>query len=162
MASADVAGRVLEELERAAEQHGIDIVDVEITGASKAPVLRIRLDWLDEDAGPITLDEVADQNDWISAVVDELDPFAGAYALEVSSPGLARPLRRERDFVRYAGEEVSLTTTASEGRRKFSGTLEGFEKGCVVMTCDGEVVRIPLDEVRRCKINPKIDFNRKQ
>lgn len=108
-------------------------------------------------AGPITLEEVSAQTGWISELIDELDPIDGAYVLEVSSPGLARPLRRARDFERFAGEQVALKTTASEGRRRYTGTLRGFEDGAVLLTCDGEDVSIPLDEVRSCKIKPAFD-----
>ena len=103
------------------------------------------------------LDEVTAETGWISDAIDELDPFPAAFTLEVSSPGLDRPLRRERDFVRFAGSDVSLSTTAAEGRRKFSGRLEGVEDGRVVLTCDAERVEVPLDEVKKCKVKP--DFS---
>ena len=93
----------------------------------------------------------------VNEVIDELDPFPDSFMLEVSSPGLARPLRKAHDFERFAGETIQLTTTASEGRRKFTGELKGLEEGNVVVTCDGEDVRIPLDEVKSCKIKPNYD-----
>lgn len=155
MATEDRAQELLAKLEDVAAQHGVDIVDVEIVGATKAPCVRIRIDWLDETKDGISLDEVAAQNDWISAALDEYDPFPGSYTLEVSSPGLDRPLRREKDFVRFVGEQVSLTTTATEGRKRFTGTLKGFKDGNVVLDVEGEgAVAIPLDEVRRCTIKP--------
>ncbi|MCI1317758.1 MAG: hypothetical protein LKG38_00240, partial [Atopobiaceae bacterium] len=59
----------------------------------------------------------------------------------------------------FAGEEVSLATTATEGRRRYTGTLEGLDGDDVVLTCDGREERIPLDEVRTCKIRPTYDFS---
>lgn len=148
---------IIAALEAKGAEHGIDIVDVEVVGATKNPCVRVRIDHADEQAPTITLDEVAAETGWISDAIDELDPFPQAFTLEVSSPGLDRPLRRERDFVRFAGSEVALSTTATEGRRKFSGTLEGVEDGKVVLTCDGERVQIALDEVMKCKVRP--DFS---
>ena len=148
---------IISALEAKAAEHGIDIVDVEVVGSTKNPCVRVRIDHADEDAPTISLDEVTAETGWISEAIDELDPFPQAFTLEVSSPGLDRPLRRERDFVRFAGSEVALSTTATEGRRKFSGTLEGVEDGKVVLTCDGERVQVPLDEVKKCKVRP--DFS---
>ena len=108
----DKAAAILEALEVAGAAHGVDVVDVEVVGATKAPTVRVRLDWSDEGKGTISLDDVAAQTEWVSDVIDVVDPFPGSFTLEVSSPGLDRPLRRERDFVRFAGEQVALTTTA--------------------------------------------------
>lgn len=148
---------IIAALEAKGAEHGIDIVDVEVVGATKNPCVRVRIDHADEQAPTITLDEVTAETGWISDAIDELDPFPAAFTLEVSSPGLDRPLRRERDFVRFAGSDVSLSTTATEGRRKFSGRLEGVEGGRVVLTCDAERVEVPLDEVKKCKVKP--DFS---
>ena len=148
---------IIAALEAKGAEHGIDIVDVEVVGATKNPCVRVRIDHADEQAPTITLDEVTAETGWISDAIDELDPFPAAFTLEVSSPGLDRPLRRERDFVRFAGSDVSLSTTATEGRRKFSGRLEGVEDGRVVLTCDAELVEVPLDEVKKCKVKP--DFS---
>lgn len=148
---------IIAALEAKGVEHGIDIVDVEVVGATKNPCVRVRIDHADEQAPTITLDEVTAETGWISDAIDELDPFPAAFTLEVSSPGLDRPLRRERDFVRFAGSDVSLSTTATEGRRKFSGRLEGVEGGRVVLTCDAERVEVPLDEVKKCKVRP--DFS---
>ena len=157
--ASDMSEGILAKLEQASASHGVDIVDVEVVGATKAPTVRVRIDWLDEDKGTISLDDVTAQTEWVSAAIDELDPFSGSYMLEVSSPGLDRPLRRERDFVRFAGNEVQLAITATEGRRKFTGTLKGFEDGCIVLEADGEEVRVPLDQLKKCNIKP--DFSAK-
>lgn len=154
----DKRRQIIEALELAAEPHGVDVVDVEVVGATKAPTVRVRLDWLDESRGAITLDDVSAQTGWVSDAVDALDPFPGSFTLEVSSPGMARPLRRARDFERFAGEQVGLTTTATEGRRRFAGELLGMRDGRVaLMTDEGEVL-VPLDEVRRCAIKPNYDL----
>lgn len=150
----DKAGQILAALEDAAQAHGVDVVDVEVVGATKAPTVRVRIDWADEGRGGISLDDVAAQSGWVSDAIDALDPFPGSFTLEVSSPGLDRPLRRERDFERFAGELVSLTTTATEGRRRFTGTLEGLREGSVALATDEGEVLVPLAEVSRCRIKP--------
>lgn len=157
MAATDTAASILSELERAGEPKGIDIVDVEVVGATKAPTVRVRIDWLDETKDSISLDEVAKQTSWISDLLDEVDPFSGSYTLEVSSPGLDRPLRRAHDFERFAGQEVSLTTTATEGRKRFSGTLVGFSDGKVSLESDEGIQTFALDEIKRCTIKPNFD-----
>ena len=108
---------IIAALEAKGAEHGIDIVDVEVVGATKNPCVRVRIDHADEQAPTITLDEVTAETGWISDAIDELDPFPAAFTLEVSSPGLDRPLRRERDFVRFAGSGRQPPTTATEGRR---------------------------------------------
>lgn len=157
MAQEDLVRRLLDVLEAHAGGHGIDIVDLEVVGSKKAPVVRVRIDHAAEDAPTITLDEVSAETGWISDVIDEADPIEGPFTLEVSSPGMARPLRTERDFVRFAGQTVSLTTTATEGRRRFTGTLGGMRDGSVILTVDGDEVAIPLAEVRSCKIKPSFE-----
>ena len=155
MASTDIERELLAALEAAAPEHGIDVVDVEVVGASKAPVVRVRLDHADESLPTITLDEVTAQSDWVNAVIDEKDPFPGSYTLEISSPGLSRPLRRAHDFERFAGEDVSLNTIDREGRRHYTGTLKGLVDGRVVVECDGEEVSFAIDDSKSCKIKPR-------
>ena len=153
----DMRERIIEALEEKAGEHGIDIVDVEVVGAKRAPIVRVRIDHADEELDTITLDEVSAQSEWVNEVIDALDPIPDSFVLEVSSPGMARPLRKQRDFERFAGEIVQLTTKATEGRRKFTGELKGIADGVVTLVCDGEDVAIAFDEIRTCKIKP--NFN---
>lgn len=158
MSKSDIEVAIIDALERVAPDHAIDIVDVDVTGATKAPVVRVRIDH-EEGGDAISLDEVAEQNAWISDVLDIIDPFPGSYTLEVSSPGLARPLRRERDFNRFAGETVALETTATEGRKRYTGELRGMHDGNIVVACDDGEVSVPFDELKSCVIKPVIDFS---
>ena len=159
MADESLRDRIIAALEAECSDHGIDIVDVQITGASKLPVLDIRIDHADEDLPAITLDEIAAQSDWIGACIEAIDPFTGSYTLEVSSPGMARPLRKAHDFERFAGETVVLQTAGYEGRRKFTGTLEGIEGTAVTVTCDGEAFSFDLADIKSCTIKPVYDFS---
>ena len=157
MAQSSLELQLIEALEQRASQHGVDIVDVELAGSSKSPVVRVRIDHADESLPTITLDEVAAHNDWISEVLDEVDPFPGAYSLEVSSPGLDRPLRKAHDFERFAGETVALVTTATEGRRKYTGELLGLVDGMVALRSDEGEFSFDIDDVMTAKIKPDYD-----
>lgn len=157
MAQSTIERQLIEALESCASDHGVDIVDVELAGSSKSPVVRVRIDHADESLPTISLDEVTAQNDWISEVLDEVDPFPGAYSLEVSSPGLDRPLRKAHDFERFAGESVSLVTTATEGRRKYTGELLGLVDGKVALRTDEGEFSFDIEEIKTAKIKPDYD-----
>ena len=157
----DVRERLLTALEAEAPAHGYDIVDVEVVGVGGQSVVCVRLDYAEPGEDPVSLDDVAAQSDWVNRVVEDVDPFSGSYTLEVSSPGLDRPLRREKDFLRFAGQTVSITTTAVEGRRKYTGELLGVEDGNVAVSCDDERFSIPMDQIKSAKIKPVIDFSSK-
>lgn len=159
MANAGFEKELRAALEAEGEKRGVDVVDVEVVGSSKAPVVRVRIDHADESLPTITLDEVAAETEWVSAILDEMDPIEGSFTLEVSSPGLDRPLSRPRDFERFAGSTVQLTTTATEGRRKYTGKLLGMVEGNVRVECDGVACDIPLDGVKKCAIKPEFDFS---
>ena len=149
-----LAQQIIDALEPTAAERGIDVVDVEVVGASKAPCVRVRIDHADESAPTITLDEVTEETEWISAALDELDPIPSSFTLEVSSPGMARPLRRPRDFARFAGQTVAVSLVPGEGRRRYTGTLLGIEGQTVALEVDGERVGLSLDDIRKCTIKP--------
>ena len=148
----------IEALEPVAIENGFEIVDAEVTGNAKSPILRI---YLDKEDG-ITLDDISEaQQGWLEAIVDEVDIIAGEYILEVSSPGIDRPLRTRAHFEDFAGEEVKLTTEPIDGRRKFGGTLEGMEgDDVIIVTEEGERLAIPFEAVQKAKTIGKVDFNR--
>ena len=155
MPKSGIEQQIIEALEPTAAERGIDVVDVEVVGATKAPCVRVRIDHADESAPTITLDEVTEETEWISAALDELDPIPSSFTLEVSSPGMARPLRKQRDFDRFAGETVQLSLTPGEGRRRYTGTLLGIEDGTIALEVDGKRVELPYDDVRKCTIKPE-------
>ncbi|MDR3136948.1 MAG: hypothetical protein LBU07_06045 [Coriobacteriales bacterium] len=100
---------LLAALESAAEREGYELVDMEFLRAGRRSTLRI---YLDKPAG-LTLDDVAAANAWIGPLLDELDPLQGAYTLEVSSPGIDRPLRTIRHFQQAVGEQVQISLHAA-------------------------------------------------
>lgn len=154
MASSELEVRLLELLEPLAAEHGVDLVDLEVTASRKAPCVRVRIDHSDEGSSAITLDEVAQQTRWISDALDAADPIEGPFTLEVSSPGLDRPLSRPRDFERFAGEQVVIKTTTADGRSRYTGRLKGLDSGKVVVECDGETFSLDLEDVKSAKLKP--------
>ncbi|MFI5033161.1 MAG: ribosome maturation factor RimP [Reyranellales bacterium] len=106
------------------------------------------------DGRPMDVEDCATLSRALSAVLDVEDPIASAYTLEVSSPGIDRPLTREKDYVRWAGHVARMETTQPiEGRRRFKGTLLGLENGTVrIRLEDGKEAEVPLTEISRAKL----------
>jgi hypothetical protein len=91
----------------------------------------------------------------LSAALDVADVIHHTYKLEVSSPGIDRPLRREQDFRRFAGQPVKIRCTEpSEGRRNFSGVLRGAQNGQVEVDCEGRVYQLPIVTIARANLVP--------
>ena len=149
-----VIDRLVELLEEPVQSHGLELVAVEQTGGRKQPVIRVLLD----KEGGITLDEVAVAAKWIGTLFDESDPIQGTYTLEVSSPGIDRPLRKLEDFSRFAGEQVTVKTCADEGRASWSGTLGGVRGDRVCIIVDGDEVEIEYSDIVKARIKGRVDF----
>ncbi len=148
---------IIDALEAVAPEHDIDIVDVELVGATKAPCVRVRIEGAEGQS--LSLNDVTANTKWVGDVIEKLDPISSSYTLEVSSPGMARPLRRPRDFARFTGEECELTSTATEGRRKYTGKIAEATESSVTLELDGgETVTLDFDDVKKCKLKPTYDF----
>jgi ribosome maturation factor RimP len=132
---------------------GYEFVGAEFHRNSKNSLLRI---FIDQEDG-ITLDDCSSVSHQISGVLDVEDPIAGNYTLEVSSPGLDRPLFTADQFARFAGNKVKIKLLAPKaGRRKFTGTLKGIDGDEVVLTqSDGEV-RMKISDIDQARLVPEI------
>ncbi len=104
--------------------------------------------------GPMDVEACANVSRALSAVLDVEDPIPGAYTLEVSSPGIDRPLTREKDYVRWSGHLARMETLEPvEGRRRFKGVLLGVENGAVRLRLeDNKEALVPLSIVSRAKL----------
>lgn len=110
---------------------GYELVRVMLRGGDR-PVLQVMIDRADGDE--VTIDDCVDASRTMSALLDVEDPISDAYELEVSSPGIDRPLTRPKDFERFAGLEARIELKqAVEGRKRFRGRLLGL---------DGDIVRL--------------------
>ena len=148
---------VLKEIERLIEpvlaEMGIDLVDMEYRSGQGRRVLRI---YADRPTG-INLDDCAMVSREIGNLLDVKDLLQQHYVLEVSSPGLNRPLKREKDFLRALGQKIKVKTAVPlKGRRNFSGVLQSFENGVLQLKLDDTVVQIPEKSVK--KANLVFDF----
>lgn len=149
--------RLIEVLEPLAAQHGLDLVTVEVAGTRKRPILRV---FLDTPAGGITLDELVDAQEWVDAAIEAADPFIEGYDLEVSSPGIDRPLRKRADFERFTGETTVVYLKPGASRSKYTGISHGLEDDELVLEMeDGATERVPFDRIKKAHIIGKIDFS---
>ncbi|HSP56680.1 MAG TPA: ribosome maturation factor RimP [Halomonas sp.] len=113
--------------------------------------------YIEHDNG-VTVDDCADVSRQVSAVLDVEDPIHGEYRLEVSSPGMDRPLFTLDHFTRYRGHQVSIKLrTPFDGRRKFQGLLAGVEGDDVLLQLDGEEYCFPIDTIDQARLVPRFD-----
>ncbi len=132
------------------EAMGYRIVRVAFTGGRR-PTLQIMAER--RDAAAMSVDDCADISRTVSALLDVADPIPVAYALEVSSPGIDRPLIDRDDFVRYAGYEAKVEmSNLIDGRKRFRGRLLGADDGAVRIAVEDREVALPLAEVVRAKL----------
>ncbi|HVV48262.1 MAG TPA: ribosome maturation factor RimP [Polyangia bacterium] len=154
---------------------GFDLIEVQFGREQQGSVLRL---FIDRPAGSaegatagegavegqgttpplIGVDDCERVSRDVSAALDVADKISHAYQLEVSSPGLDRPLRRERDFARFVGENAKVRLEVGvEGRRNFSGTIRGAKDGRVEIACDGRSYELPIDDIVRANLVPDWD-----
>jgi ribosome maturation factor RimP len=138
------------------DAEGFSLVDVAYKRERGAWVLRV---FIDKEGG-VTLDDCARVSREFGQLLDVEDIIPTAYHLEVSSPGLDRPLKKEDDFVKYSGRKVRIKTKEQiSGRRNFKGALLGCTEGKVMVKVEGsEVFAIPFSSI--LKANLEIELNR--
>jgi ribosome maturation factor RimP len=132
------------------EAMGYSLVRVKYIGSSQ-PVLQIMAERTAD--GSMTVDDCAEVSRAVSALLDVEDPISGPYSLEVSSPGLDRPLVRLEDFDRFAGFEAKVELNAPlDGRKRFRGRLQGVADGNVRMEYEGDDLSLPFDSIGAAKL----------
>ena len=161
-------------IEPVVDEHGCELVDVEVARNRGQGLLRITVDSPSSD-GRVPIERCVAISREGETLLDAADAMTGAYQLEVSSPGLDRLLGREKDFVAAVGQQVKLRTRrpfsgdTSEGRKRFRGRLlavdEAREPAVLQMEVDGESFEIPFDEVEKANTIYEFtsaDFGKKQ
>jgi ribosome maturation factor RimP len=148
--------RLIVALEAAAAEHGFELVDVELGGTGRARVIRV---FLDREGG-CGIDELAQANQWVDTAIEGNEPYAGPYTLEVSSPGVDRPLRTLGHFARFIGEDAKITTEPICGRGNWTGTLAGVEGDTILLATEDGVSRIPHETIRKARLKGRVDFSR--
>lgn len=124
---------------------------LEFVGQGKHSVLRVYID----SSNGITVDDCASVSRQVSAVLDVEDPISSQFNLEVSSPGVDRPLFTVEQFEKYRGFMVELKLNqAFEGRRKFTGQLNGQEDGDILLIIDDEEYLLPFEQIDKANLVP--------
>lgn len=135
-----------------AEELGYEVVDVEYKKEGSNWILRCFID----SPGGVGIDECQKFSEALEKVLDREDPIPGSYLLEVSSPGVERPLKKESDFQRFIGENVEIKLhKALNGQKKYNGRLSGFnetDKMIIIRIKDADV-SIPLSEVAKANLS---------
>ena len=132
------------------EALGFELVRVRFGGPGR-PTLQIMIERQDREA--LTVDDCASASKAISALLDVEDPIGGAYNLEISSPGLDRPLTRIGDFERFAGFEAKIEVTVPvDGRKRLRGQVLGVENGNVRISRDEGSHSVPFETIKKAKL----------
>jgi ribosome maturation factor RimP len=133
---------------------GFELVTVRFMKGARSTTLQVMAEPQDR-ARPMTVEDCAEISHAVSAVLDVADPVAGAYRLEISSPGLDRPLVKAADYARFAGRPAKLELSESidaEGRKRFQGVLAGLDGEEVLIDVDGERKSFPLARIAKGKL----------
>ncbi len=145
-AQSELEIRILDMIEPEAKAMGLDVVRLRVMG-SHTPVLQIMAEKPD---GTMDVEDCAKFSRRISPILETEDPIAGEYSLEVSSPGIDRPLTRRGDFAKWATHEVKveLGSPNAEGRKRFHGWIIGETDGVVELTLkDGGSAKVAVDDL---------------
>jgi ribosome maturation factor RimP len=151
MEAMDAAARIERMIAPALDDMGYELVRVQLSGGTQHSRLQIMAERADQVG--MTVDDCAEISRAVSALLDVEDPIGGSYDLEVSSPGIDRPLTRPQDFARFAGHQAKVETRqVIDGRRRFRGLLKGIEDGCALLEMEGETVKLPVGEIEKAKL----------
>ena len=145
----------------ACRANGYELVDVEYTTSQAGWLVRVYIDRSEgaaPDLGPIGLDDCERMSRELSALFDVEDPLPHAYSLEVSSPGIDRPLRTAAHFRRYAGQVAKVLLAQPLGERKnFKGVIGAVDDTHVTLDVDGTSYRLPLADIGSARLVPDWD-----
>ncbi len=146
----DLDSRIQNLIEPTVGDLGFEIVRVRISG-KKQISMQVMVE--QKDGQGMTVDDCATISRAISALLDVEDPVKGAFTLEVSSPGIDRPLVRMGDFDRFQGFQAKIETNRPfNGRRRFKGRLLGVEGESVRIMIDGQEMKLPHPDIQRAKL----------
>lgn len=140
-------------IEPALTRAGFDLVAIEWISSRSGPTLRLSID----KPGGVTIDDCGLASERVSPLLDEADPIVGRYLLEVSSPGIERPVQRLEDFLRFAGYRVKVKLVEGPPRRRYTGTIARVEDRDVVLEVDGAEHRIAFDTIERANLDLTLD-----
>jgi ribosome maturation factor RimP len=153
----DLQDQLFQIIEPTVADLGCELVAVEMTTVEGRRTMRISID----KPGGIIVQDCTQVNRSLSALLDVEDPLDGAYDLEVSSPGLERPLQKRDDFERFCGYRARIQLEKdAPGRRRFTGTLMPTEAGFIQLDVDGEEFQLSLELVEKAHLLLEIEEHR--
>jgi ribosome maturation factor RimP len=154
----DLEGALNALLEPMASDNDLELVAVEVVGHAGSPVVRVLLDSTSGDG--IGIDAILSANTWVSDALDAADLISTHYTLEVSSPGIERPLRKRSDWERFTGKDATVKTNRPiEGRKTFTGRIEGLVEEDVLLAIDDTTYTVPLDAIRKANLKANFGSN---
>lgn len=133
---------------------GFELVELERVGSKTRPILRIRIDRTDSDAG-VTLEDCTRVSRELETFLDENPTLGERYVLEVSSPGVERPLVKRADYERFAGKEVSIKTSEAVGEmgKRIEGVLRGIsESDVIALEVKGQTIEVPRTNIKKAHL----------
>lgn len=141
-------------IEPVVDAHGFELVRVQMINTEVGLTLQVMAE--DPESGQLVIEQCAKLSRALSEMLDEADPIEEEYHLEVSSPGIDRPLTRDKDFAVWAGHKAKIQLAEPvDGRKKFQGTLLGLEGRAAKVRLEdgsGEEILLPLDEIASAKL----------
>ena len=138
----DIRDQIRTAVEPTIEAEGFRLIAVQISGDTNGDIVRLYCDG--EGFG---IDDCATISRALSPVLDVEDPMTGPYRLEVSSPGIERPVQTPADFSRFNGFRAKLRLAPGADRRRYAGTLKGMDEGNILIEVDGELHMVPIDHL---------------
>lgn len=138
-------------LEGDLQQLGFELVEVEMSRQGSAPLLRV---FIDKEGSGITMDECTRASQMMDPLLDSADFLDGRYMLEVSSPGISRPLRKASHFERYCGQPVRVETRAPvDGRSRFRGVLSALDGDLIRIQMGNAEVALHLENIKKARLD---------
>jgi len=149
----NIISNIKELLEPILIEKNLELFDIEFKGLGRKGILRV---YIDKEEG-VTIDDCARISRELGALLDVHEVIPGSYNLEISSPGLTRPLRKPSDYLRFKGKKVKIKTVEDIGNKKvFKGKLLDFIDDTVSLETDGMNYLIPYSKIE--KANLELDF----
>ena len=140
---------IFDALEKVASESNFEIVSVSVVGSKKSPILKV---FIDVDGG-VSFEELAHAQACINPTIEKIDPFDAPYTLEVSSPGIDRPLVLLKHFKQFSGNKAHVRVQMPvEGRRNFNGEIEGVCDTTVTIRDDEGEHKLAFDNIKRANL----------
>lgn len=150
----DIAERVEDCLREIVEAEGVELLHVDYWPKDNSPMLRIYID----KPGGVNLSDCEKVSKHVSVVLDVEDVISQQYILEVSSPGLERPLFKKSDYERYLDREIRLITIEKvQSRKKFKGYIRRLSDDTLKLECEGQMYEIPFEKIKGAKLVYRFD-----